>query len=165
MGKKKSKGKAPKERDVQRLEQPDMSPLSAGPYPRIFPFLRTPRPLPFHSFLDSLFETPAECEPSDCVRETWEDREQTEGYVYNAYVSAPQEAQFGQFYSGVVASVVEPPAAPRSGTSPISLTVVHNLDGSTRVNNTYLSIEQAKQLVNQIGQAINVAESRAVAKS
>lgn len=108
---------------------------------------------PFVSFTMIRASSP---DTTDCVRQVWEDREATPPYVHNAYVSE----WTGTATSGVVTSVVREPLAPAG--RPINLAVTHNLTGAPRAVVTYLSIESAKQLVNQLSHAISVAETNAV---
>ena len=154
------KNKAPKNRDIDRLEkfETDMSHLTSGPYPPIrwggISNQLTPLSLP--SFFDTLFgSTPEQKEPTDCVKDAWEDREAYPTfYHHNAYTSI----EMGDSTAGMLVSVVKDGQCPDG--KPINLCAIHNLTGTVRATFAYFDIESAKQLVNQIGQAISVAEAR-----
>ena len=64
----------------------------------------------------------------------------------------------GDSTAGMLVSVVKDGQCPDG--KPINLCAIHNLTGTVRATFTYFDIESAKQLVNQIGQAISVAEAR-----
>ena len=174
MGKKSDKNKAPKQRDIERLEKYEVDDssrsiaddmltdavadlLRSGPYPPI-----QFRPLPPLNMMRLLGGfNHAEPEPAtDCVKDAWEDREAYPSfYHHNAYTSITM----GDSTAGMLVSVVKDGQCPDG--KPINLCAIHNLTGTVRATFVYFDIESAKQLVNQIGQAISEAEARAQAKA
>ena len=161
MTKKKKNKKAPTEQDLKAIERDinellplDMrSVLRNGPYPPI-----NFHPMPFLSMFSGMrFEEPEPAVVTDCVRETYEDRLEQNFHRHTAFVSDFHADHNAGHYSGAVVSIVESEYAPPD--SPINLAVVHNIDGQTRVNNCYLSIESAETFVNQLSHAIGIAKA------